>query len=84
MVIRLGVTRLRKTKVVYLQDSFEGRGEKWQYDLVCGAPLDDWFMRVDVLITCSECGFNYLGSWLYYKEWVWNLGTKSICIASKK
>ena len=41
MVIRLGVTRLRKTKVVYLQDSFEGGGEMWQYDLVCGAPLDD-------------------------------------------
>ena len=33
---------------------------------------------VDVLCTCThgECGFNFLGSWSYYKKWVWNLGTK--------
>ena len=41
MVTELGVTRLRKTKVVYLLDLFEGRGEKEQCELVCGAPLDD-------------------------------------------
>ena len=35
VVIRLGVTRLKKTRVVYLPDLFEGRGEKGQCDLVC-------------------------------------------------
>ena len=42
VVIQLGVTGLRKTRVVYLLDLFEGRGEKGQCDLVCGVPLDDW------------------------------------------
>ena len=31
---------------MYLLDSFEGRGEKGQCDLVCGALLDDWVMLV--------------------------------------
>ena len=31
---------------------------------------------VYVLFTCGKCGFNFLGSWSYSKEWVWNLGTK--------
>ena len=34
-VSRLGVTRLKKTRVVCLSDLFEGRGEKGQCDLVC-------------------------------------------------
>ena len=42
MVIQLGVTGLRIARVVYLLDLFEGRGEKGECDLVCGAPLDDW------------------------------------------
>ena len=42
VVIRLGVTRLKKTSVVYLLDLFGRRGEKGQCDLVCGVPLDDW------------------------------------------
>ena len=33
---------------------------------------------VDVLLTCGECGLGSLGSWSYSKEWVWNLGTKSV------
>ena len=33
---------------------------------------------VDVLFTCSECGFNSLGSWSYCKEWVSNLGIQSL------
>ena len=33
---------------------------------------------VDVLFTCCECGYNSLGSWSYSKEWLWNLGTKSM------
>ena len=33
---------------------------------------------VNVLFTCGECGFNSLGSCFYSKEWMWNLGTKSM------
>ena len=41
VVIRLGVTRLKRTKVAYLLDLFEGRGEKGQCDcdLVCAERL---------------------------------------------
>ena len=48
MVIRLGVTGLKKTRVVCVSDLFEGRGEKGQ----CGAPFDDWVngSYVDVLL----------------------------------
>ena len=42
VVIRLGVNGLRKTRVVYFLDMFEGRGKKEQCDLLCGALLDDW------------------------------------------
>ena len=60
MVIRLGVTLLKKTRVEYLLDMFEGRGEKEQRDLV-------YVERLQMI------GWNYLGSWSYLKEWVWNL-----------
>ena len=45
-----------------------------------GAPSDHWTNGdyVDVLLTCGECGLGSLGSWSYSKEWVWNLGTKSV------
>ena len=45
-----------------------------------GAPSDDWANGdyVDVLFTCGERGFGSLASWCYSKEWVWNLGTKSV------
>ena len=33
---------------------------------------------VDVLHECGECDFNSLGRWSYSKEWVQNLGRKSI------
>ena len=33
---------------------------------------------VDVLFTYDKCGFKSLGSWSYSKEWMWNLGTKSM------
>ena len=48
MVIRLEVTGLKITWVVYLLDLFEGRGEKGQCNLVSldGAPLDDGLMVV--------------------------------------
>ena len=43
MVIRLGVTGLKNTKIVYLLDLFEGRGEKRSVQFsVYGVPLDDW------------------------------------------
>ena len=42
LVIQLGVTGLRKTRIVYLLDLFEGKGEKEQCDLAYGAPLYDW------------------------------------------
>ena len=35
VVIQLGVTGVKNTKVVYLLDLFGGRGEKGQCDLVC-------------------------------------------------
>ena len=60
VVIRLGVTLLKKTRVEYLLDMFEGRGEKEQRDLV-------YVERLQMI------GWNYLGSWSYLKEWVWNL-----------
>ena len=42
VVIQLGLTELEKIRLVYLLDLFEGKGEKGQCDLVCGAPSDDW------------------------------------------
>ena len=53
---------------------------------MCGAPLDDWANGgyVDVLFTCGECGFSSLGSWYYFKEWMWNLGTKSMWQCSRE
>ena len=52
VVIRLGVTRLKKTRSVCLSDLFEGRGEKGQFDLVCGVPFSYWVngSYVDVLL----------------------------------
>ena len=35
VVVQLRVTGLKKIKVLYLLDLFEGRGEKGQWDLVC-------------------------------------------------
>ena len=39
VVIRLGETGLKKTRLVYLLDLFEGRGEEGWCDLVCEKPL---------------------------------------------
>ena len=36
-----GSTWNEKDKVAYLLELFGGRGQKGQYDLVCGASLDD-------------------------------------------
>ena len=33
---------------------------------------------VVLLFTCGECGFDFLGTWSYSKEQVWNLGTKDM------
>ena len=84
VVIRLGVTGLQKTRSVYLLDLFERRGEKGQCDLAYGAKVIGLMLAyTDVLFTCGDCGFNSSGSWSYFKEWTWNLGTKN-CIASGK
>ena len=42
MLIQLGVTGLKSTRIVYLLDLFEKRGEKGQDDLVFAVALDDW------------------------------------------
>ena len=70
MVIQLGLTGLEKIRLVYLLDLFGGKGEKGQCDLVCGAPSGDWVNGgyIDVLFTCSECGFSSFGSWTYSEE----------------
>ena len=68
MVIRLGVTILKMNTVVYLLD-LNGqcdlvRVERLQMiELINGG-------YVDVLFTCGERGFYFLGSWSYSKEWV--------------
>ena len=62
---------------MYLLHLFQGREEKGQCDLLCGAPLDDlpispigliMLVYVDVLFTCVEYGFNFLESWSYSKN----------------
>ena len=65
-----GSNPIGKGKVVYLLDLFEGRWGNGWCDLVCVVHLDDMAMLlyVDVLFTCGECSFNYLGSWSYSKE----------------
>ena len=47
---------------------------------MCEAYSDDWVNGgyVDVLFTCAECSFGSLGSWSYFHEWIWNLGTKNM------
>ena len=62
VVIRLGVTGLKKIRLVYILDLFRIREGKGQYDLVCVEHL--WMIRlmhggyVDVIFTCGECGFS--------------------------
>ena len=51
VVIRLGVTRLKKTRVLCLSELFEGRGEKGQCDLVCVEHLSMTGLMV-VMLMC--------------------------------
>ena len=81
VVIRLGVSGLKKARVVYLVGLFEGKWQNEQWDLsrvehlqMIGLLCNDGY--VDVLFTCRECGFGSLGSWSYSKEWAWSLGQK--------
>ena len=77
VVIRLGVTGLKKTRIVYLLSLFEGKGEKRQCDLACVERLNGSY--VDVLLKCvGECGCTSVGSWSFSKEWLWRLGTKGM------
>ena len=48
VVIRLGVSGLKKIRLVYLLDLFEGRGEKGQCDLVCVEHL--WMIGLMVVM----------------------------------
>ena len=54
MVIRLGGTGLKKTRVVYLVDMFEGRGEKGQCALVRVEPLQMIGLLVIMLVSYSR------------------------------
>ena len=47
VVIGLGVTGLKKTRIVYLLGILGERGEKWWCDFVCGAP---WLMIGPLLV----------------------------------
>ena len=51
VVIQLGVTELKKTRLVYLLDLSEGRGEKGQCDLVCVKCL--WMIGLMVVVLMS-------------------------------
>ena len=51
MVIRLGVTVLKKFRLVYLLDLFEGREERGQCDLVCVECL--WIIGLMVVMLMS-------------------------------
>ena len=48
VVIRLVVSGLKKIRLVYLLDLFEGRGEKGQCDLVCVEHL--WMIGLMVVM----------------------------------
>ena len=60
MVIRLGVTGLKKTELVYLLDLFEEMGERVGWFIVCEAPLDDW--ANDGFGEYGEYGFSSMGN----------------------
>ena len=63
VVIRVGVTELKKTGLVYLLDMFGGRGEEEWCDLVCKTPLDDWANvgSADAFFAYGEYGFSSVG-----------------------
>ena len=54
MAIRLGVTGLKRIRILYLLDLFEGRGEKGQYDIVCVECLWVIVLMVVMLMSCSH------------------------------
>ena len=54
MVIRLGLTELQKTRVVYLLDLFEERGENGQCDLVRVEGLTMIRLMVALLMSYSR------------------------------
>ena len=54
VVIRLEVTRLKITRVMYLLDLFEGKGENEQYDLVFVEHLQMTGLMVVTLMSYSR------------------------------
>ena len=63
VVSRLGVTRLKKTRVVYLLDLFEGRGKNGQCDLVRAERLQMIVLMVVMLMSYSRVGNVVLVLW---------------------
>ena len=59
------------------------RADNGQCDLVRVERLQMIGLMVVMLtsyvdVTCDECDFGPLASWSYSKEWIWNLGTKTV------
>ena len=56
------------------------RAEGTVWFSVCEVSLDDWANGgcFHDLFTCDVCGFRFLSSRSYSKEWVWYLGIKSM------
>ena len=52
---------------------------------LCSMVSYDWVDATSAeIILNSKYGFNFMGSWWYSMEWVWNLRTKLCSIASRK
>ena len=62
VVIRPGVTRLKKTRVVCLSDLFEGRGEKGQCELVCVERLSN----IGLMVVMLMCYWNVCWVWFQF------------------
>ena len=54
VVIRLRITGLKKTRVVYVLDFFQGRGKTGQFDLVHGERLQVIWLMVAMLMSYSR------------------------------
>ena len=63
VVIRLVVTGLKRTGLVYLLDLFGERGGRMVWFSMCEAPLDEWTNgnSVDVFFTYGDYGFSSMG-----------------------
>ena len=86
VVLQLGVNGLKKTRSFISQTCLREEGRR-SSGIQCVERLQIiglMLVYADVLFTCGECGFNYLGSWSFSKECAWNLGTKSMLHCFRK